>query len=111
MEDERPSSYPLRMPSDMRAVLEAKAKESGRSLHQELLVRLEESLREDRPRAESPAKIQANLEALALMMGAIAQKLGIDESVLSEAKALEALPSPIRTKLESLRDSLKSKRN
>lgn len=40
-------SYPLRMPDDVRRQLELRAKASGRSLHAEIIARLEQSLEAD----------------------------------------------------------------
>lgn len=44
--DEKPRTtpYPLRMPDDLRAKLEASAKSGARSLHAEIVARLEQSL-------------------------------------------------------------------
>ncbi|WP_099733863.1 Arc family DNA-binding protein [Delftia sp. 60] len=40
-------SYPLRMPDELKARIQASANESGRSLHAELLHRLESSYKDD----------------------------------------------------------------
>jgi hypothetical protein len=98
------------MPSDLRTVLELKARESGRSLHQELLIRLEDSLREDRPKPESPAKLQSTIEAGLLLLEAIAQKVGVADNVVEGAKAMEAMPVPMRDRLDAIRESLKGRR-
>lgn len=49
MTEERIIPYPLRIPPEMRGKLEAAAKAGDRSLHAEIMRRLEESLKE-RPR-------------------------------------------------------------
>ncbi|SMF93901.1 Arc-like DNA binding domain-containing protein [Methylomagnum ishizawai] len=43
--------YPIRMPQEMRSQFERAAKESGRSLHAEIMIRLERSLEYDREKA------------------------------------------------------------
>lgn len=45
--------YPIRMPDELRMYLEAKAKEKGRSLHSEVIRRLEESVHADRKKHET----------------------------------------------------------
>jgi hypothetical protein len=46
--------YPLRLPADMRNELEAAAKAAGRSLQQEILLRLQASLESGEPANEQP---------------------------------------------------------
>lgn len=41
--------FPLRMPEDLRATIEDKAKENGRSVNSELLIRLESTIKEEKP--------------------------------------------------------------
>lgn len=44
-EQQRDTPYPLRMSANLREELEVAAKASGRSLHQEILQRLQDSLK------------------------------------------------------------------
>lgn len=46
MSEERPPSYPLRMPPEMRIKLEAYAQKNSRSLQREIIARLDESLQQ-----------------------------------------------------------------
>jgi plasmid stability protein len=60
--------YPLRMPDEMRERLALAAKERGRSLHAEIISRLQESL--------SPTRRMATLEDAIKIFQAEADKMG-----------------------------------
>lgn len=94
------SPYPLRMPDDMRAVLEAAAKEVGRSLHAEIIARLERTLQEDGQALPNDLleaiRLQANL-TLALVAGLDGGMLSADQR-----QGLDALTSVSRRVVEGL---------
>lgn len=56
--------YSFRMPDDLRAELERIAKENGRSLNAEILLRLQASLDQVRPDQTDPADLLDRLRAL-----------------------------------------------
>lgn len=94
------SPYPLRMPDDMRAVLDAAAKGVGRSLHAEILARLERTLQEDGQVLPDDLleaiRLQANL-TLALVAGLDGGALSADQR-----QGLDALASVSRRVVEGL---------
>lgn len=68
-EKPRPTPYPLRMPEDLREKLEVAAKNGSRSLHAEVIARLEASFEEpahgvDRDAAIASSTAEAMLKAL-----------------------------------------------
>lgn len=48
MQSDKPLPYPVRLPADMRAKLTKEAKKERRSLHAEILLRLDRSLNQQR---------------------------------------------------------------
>ncbi|MFZ3185879.1 MAG: Arc family DNA-binding protein [Pseudomonas sp.] len=98
------SPYPLRMPDDLRATLEDSANEGGRSLHAEVIGRLERTLQEDSQSLSDDLleaiRLQANL-TLALAAGLESGLLDADRR-----QALDALASVSRRVAERLGDSI-----
>lgn len=47
LQETRESPYPIRMPSGLRRYLQQKANEMGRSLHSEIIRRLEQSCKQE----------------------------------------------------------------
>jgi hypothetical protein len=94
------SPYPLRMPDDLRANLETAAKGVGRSLHAEIVARLERTLHED-----SQALPNDLLEAIRLQANlTLALVAGLDSGALSadQQQGLDALASVSRRVVEGL---------
>lgn len=83
------SPYPLRMPYELRTALEAAAVGVGRSLHAEILARLDSSLQEDRSGLSDDLLESIGLQAnLTLALAA-----DLDAGALSaeQRRALDAL--------------------
>lgn len=83
------SPYPLRMPAELRASLEASAVEVGRSLHAEILARLEGALVADR-RAVPDELVDTILLQASLTL-ALARDLEGGELGADQRQTLEAL--------------------
>ncbi|MDO8698019.1 MAG: hypothetical protein Q7J74_13005 [Pseudomonas sp.] len=94
------SPYPLRMPDDLRAALDAAANEGLRSLHAEVIGRLERTLQEDNNSLSDDlieaVRLQANLT--------LALAAGLDSGLLNadQRQALDALASVSRRVVERL---------
>lgn len=58
-------SYPLRMPSDIKELLKSVAKENGRSLHSEIMLRLYASTDLSPPLSNSVSEIEEIAERVA----------------------------------------------
>ncbi|MDP3848645.1 MAG: Arc family DNA-binding protein [Pseudomonas sp.] len=100
------SPYPLRMPDDLRAALDAAANKGGRSLHAEIVARLERTLQED-----SQSLSDDLLEAIRLQANlTLALAAGLDSGLLDadRRQALDALASVSRRVAERLGDSASS---
>ena len=95
------SPYPLRMPEELRVALESEAKEMGRSLHAEIVARLERTLREDRQSLSGDLleaiRLQASL-TLALVSG-----VGAGRPLVDQQRELDALARVSRLVVERLR--------
>lgn len=83
------SPYPLRMPAELRAALEAAAVGVGRSLHAEILARLEGALEAER-RAVPDELVDAILLQASLTL-ALARDLEGDALGADQRQALESL--------------------
>ncbi|MGH8436877.1 MAG: Arc family DNA-binding protein [Pseudomonas sp.] len=94
------SPYPLRMPDALRTALESSAKEVGRSLHAEIIARLERTLQAD-SRA-LPDDLLASVRLQASLTLAVAA--GLDRGVLNadQRQAFDALTSVSRRVVEGL---------
>lgn len=94
------------MPDDLRATLEESANEGGRSLHAEVIGRLERTLQED-----SQSLSDDLLEAIRLQANlTLALAAGLDGGLLDSDRqqALDALASVARRVAERLGDSADS---
>lgn len=83
------SPYPLRMPDDLRSALEAAAQGVGRSLHAEILARLESSLQGDRSGLSDEQLESIGLQANLTL--ALAADLDAGELSAEQQRALDAL--------------------
>lgn len=83
------SPYPLRMPAELRTALEATAIEVGRSLHAEILARLEGALEADR-RAVPDELVDTILLQASLTLALARELEGVALSA-DQRQALESL--------------------
>lgn len=77
--ENRPSSYPLRLPEDLREKLEQSAKENGRPLSSEILMRLEFTFDSD-----AQKKREKELLDVQELTNKNAQRIAELESMLAE---------------------------
>lgn len=83
------SPYPLRMPVELRSALEAAAHSLGRSLHAEVLARLESSLQENRDALSDELLESIGLQANLTL--ALAGELEAGSLSVEQRRALDAL--------------------
>lgn len=94
------SPYPLRMPAELRAALEQAAVAAGRSLHAEILAKLETALRADRNAV--PAELVDSVSMQASLTLALARELEGSELGADQRQALDSLVKFSRRLLDRL---------
>ena len=104
------SPYPIRMPNELRQRLDDSARQGSRSLHAEIISRLEESF-------ESPHLKQMGLGELADVLIEMGQEKGLSVEVTfsqsdegNEASDSESMPMTTRVSKEKLLTSLEQDR-
>lgn len=115
-EKPRTTPYPLRMPDDLRAKLETSAKSGARSLHAEIVARLERSFTADREVEEialesvvEAAGLQREIERLSKLLEsqkADAQKMMQEQTKAIAAEVLKHLHAEADAKIEAARQAV-----
>lgn len=94
------SPYPLRMPAELRAALEQASVEAGRSLHAEILAKLEAALQLDRNAL--PAELLESIALQASLTLALARELDGSPLGADQRSTLDSLVKVSRRLLDRL---------
>lgn len=97
------SPYPLRMPEELRVALESSAKEVGRSLHAEIVARLERTLQEDNSALSADLIEAVRLQAILTL--SLAAGVDAGRVLPDQQQELDALARVSRLVVERLQSA------
>lgn len=106
------ASYPLRMPDELKAKVQAAAEEGGRSIHAELLQRIQRSFETEEADQQSTMLREMRRTQLHLEMNTIRQEMGqlFAQGQELRARAKETSDKAVLAELEKGMDQIRDRK-